>query len=598
MIKLYIFVAIGIFVFFVIVQKSIEVSSDNLLNYTNDNNGFTIKYPIEWSIYDTEYACSDSPTKSILTIFPDRNDVKNTVNKILLFIDDFSKKGNNFIFNEYAFERLNFYKDFGNIIQFDTNLKLANKTAYTIVLEQIQKPLERDHQANSSILIGEIGSLVDSKVYRITYIVEQTQKDNFLPFLKEIINSFKTNITDNQKDNKIFSFGDSFKLKNGNNKYSINYNMSGLSNSLIAIKSLFGQGLLLKIYAPNDGSLLLEIPRKLLDSKLQNKTDYKFFISTDNKPNTPYEEISNNSNYRTLKIEINDDDRIIIIAGNKFDSGRTITINCMDIIFPPITIEEKKYEQKPLLTKNNSNGFRALFPLEVDGKNYTIETYSTNNKTNIKKIDFNSYAGVELDRLSIHIDSPTSERLQISIPRELLDSTENGKDIPFDVSMNTFYNITPDEIKTNNQSRTLSIPITQETNVITILGNKDKIAFESAVAKKTTEEEEGEQQIVTEQPKEIKEVSLNVFLDTHIYTLFDQRVSVILYNSNGQFDSHYLNVPVTGGMTDSFNIDELNVPEGTVFTVCVTNEGNNKEDCQTVNREYGDYNINVRMTVP
>ena len=48
-------------------------------------------------------------------------------------------------------------------------------------------------------------------------------------------------------------------------------------------------------------------------------------------------------------------------------------------------------------------------------------------------------------------------------------------------------------------------------------------------------------------------------------------------------------------MTDYFNIDELNVPKGTVFTVCVTNEGNNKEDCQTVNRGHGDYNINIRM---
>ena len=40
--------------------------------------------------------------------------------------------------------------------------------------------------------------------------------------------------------------------------------------------------------------------------------------------------------------------------------------------------------------------------------------------------------------------------------------------------LNTYYNIRPDEIKTNNQSRTLSINITDETNVITIIGNKDE----------------------------------------------------------------------------------------------------------------------------
>ena len=217
---------------------------------------------------------------------------------------------------------------------------------------------------------------------------------------------------------------------------------------------------------------------------------------------------------------------------------------------------------------------------------------------------------------------PTSERLQISIPRELLDSTENGKDIPFDVFINTYYNIIPDEIKTNNQSRTLSINITEETNVITIIGKKEKKTIDEEEKqkivteqpkevchaypcdvvngnkdKKTIDEEEKKQKIITEQPKEIKQISLNVFLDTHSYTLFDQKVSVRLYNSDGQFDSQYLTVPDTGGMTYSFNIDELTVPKGTVFTVCVTNERNDKEDCRTVNRAYGDDNIDVRMTV-
>ena len=398
---LFFFAIINIFILYIGIQKSIEDSSDNYLNYTNYNNGFTIKYPIGWSMDDTEYACRDSPTNSILTIFPDRNVVKNPINKILFFIDNLQNNDSNFVLPEYAFKRLNFYKDFGNIIQFDTNSKLGNKTAYTVVLEQNQEPLERELKVNSSILIGEIGSLVDSKIYRSTFIVEQTQKDNFLPFLKEIINSFKTNITDNQKDNKIFSLGDSFNLKNGNNKYSINYDMSGLSNSLIAIKPLYGQGLLLKIDAPNDGSLLLEIPRKLLDSKLQDKTDYKFQISTDNKPNTPYEEISSNSNYRTLKIEINDEERIIMIGGNKFDSGRITTINCSELIFPPITIEEKKHEEKAAdEIPNISKGFRNSFSLESEGQNYTIDIYSINKGINIKNLEM-----LNVDTLLMDIDS-------------------------------------------------------------------------------------------------------------------------------------------------------------------------------------------------
>ena len=150
----------------------------------------------------------------------------------------------------------------------------------TVVLEQNPKISIIDNTTNSPIIIGEIGTLLDSKIYRISYITEKWQKDDFIQGLNQIVNSFRTAIVDNQKNNTTPFSLDSYILKNGNNKYSLNYEMSGLSNSLIAIKPLYGQGLLLKIDAPNDGSLLLEIPRKLLDSKLQNKTDYKFLIST------------------------------------------------------------------------------------------------------------------------------------------------------------------------------------------------------------------------------------------------------------------------------------------------------------------------------
>ena len=363
------FAVISIFFLYIGIQKPAEVLSDNYLNYVNYNNEFTMKYPSDWSIDDTEYACSDfSSTKNILTISSDRKE--DAKNKILFFIEDIKNNISNFALNEYAFQRLNFYKDFGNIIQFDTNSKLGNNTAYTVVLEYNPNTSSLDvNTNNSSTIIGEIGALLDSKIYRISYITEKLQKDDFLQVVNQIVNSFRTSIVDNGKNNTTPFSWDSYILKNGNNKYSVNYDMSGLSNSLIAIKPLYGQGLLLKMDAHNDGSLVLEIPRKLLDSKLQNKTDYKFYISTDNKPNTPYEEISSNSNYRTLKIEINDDDRIVLIGGNKFDSGKITTINCSELIFPPITIEEKKDEEKAAdEIPNISKGLRNSFSLELKDK--------------------------------------------------------------------------------------------------------------------------------------------------------------------------------------------------------------------------------------
>ena len=166
---------------------------------------------------------------------------------------------------------------------------------------------------------------------------------------------------------------------------------------------------------------------KTLDSKLQNKTDYKFHISTDNKPNTPYEEISSNSNYRTLKIEINDEDRIIIIGGKKFDSRRITTINCSELIFPPITIEEKKNEEKAAdEIPNISKDFRNSLSLEFEGQNYTRDTYSINKGIIIKNLEM-----LNVDTLLMDIDSSSTGILEMTVPRKLLDSKENGQDVPF-----------------------------------------------------------------------------------------------------------------------------------------------------------------------
>ena len=465
-IYLFFFAIINIFFLYIGIQKSVEDSSDNYIDYTNYNNGFTIKYPTDWLINDMEYACSDFPsTKNILTISSDGYGAKNTNNKILLFIDNLQKNVSNFMLNEYAIGRLNFYKNFGNIIQFDINSKFGNNSAYTVVLEQNPKTSILDNTTNSPIIIGEIGTLLDSKIYRISYIIEKLQKDDFLQVLNHIVNSFRTTIVDNQKNDTTPFSWDSYILKNGNNKYSINYDMSGLSNSLIAIKPLYGQGLLLKIDAPNDGSLLLEIPRKLLDSVFQNKTEYKFQISTDNKPNTPYKEISSNSNYRTLKIEINDEDRIVIIGGNKFDSGRITTINCSDLIFPPLTIEEKKNEEKTASEiPNISKGFRNSFSLESEGQNYTIDI------SNDKDITIKNLEMLNVDTLLMDIDSSSTGILEITVPRKLLDAKENGQDVPFSAVDNavnrTFF---PEEVNITNQSRTLSIPFTDETTFIMIM---------------------------------------------------------------------------------------------------------------------------------
>ena len=77
---------------------------------------------------------------------------------------------------------------------------------------------------------------------------------------------------------------------------------------------------------------------------------------------------------------------------------------------------------------------------------------------------------LNVDTLLMDIDSSSTGLLEITIPRELLDSKENGQDVPFNALDNTIdAAFIPAEVKTTNQSRTLSIPFNNETIFIMIM---------------------------------------------------------------------------------------------------------------------------------
>ena len=98
---------------------------------------------------------------------------------------------------------------------------------------------------------------------------------------------------------------------------------------------------------------------------------------------------------------------------------------------------------------------RNSFSLEFEGQNYTIDTYSINKEIIIKNLEM-----LNIDTLLMDIDSSYSGILEMTIPRKLLDSKENGQDVPFNAVNRTFF---PEEVNTSSQSRTLSIPFIDET---------------------------------------------------------------------------------------------------------------------------------------
>jgi hypothetical protein len=108
---------------------------------------------------------------------------------------------------------------------------------------------------------------------------------------------------------------------------------------------------------------------------------------------------------------------------------------------------------------------RNSLSLEFEGQNYTIETYSINKGIIIKNLEM-----LNVDTLLMDIDSSSTGILEITVPRKLLDAKENGQDVPFSAVDNavnrTFF---PEEVNITNQSRTLSIPFTDETTFIIIM---------------------------------------------------------------------------------------------------------------------------------
>ena len=274
-----------------------------------------------------------------------------------------------------------------------------------------------------------------------------------------------------------------------------------------------------------------------------------------------------------------------------------------DQVFSNMSFDEyTKWNLETLTNPKSSYGFH---PVEVNSDDYflggvkAIRSITLTNNDDIEVKDL-SYQTIKNGiNFGIHALSKIDQFEEYQpIFNRIIESFRFNEQTDSNTT-NTSENQNSSLIKTKDQEiqKRSNVKSLQDDFVVLVIlkPSNDSIASESESIDKVKQKNIQE---LPEKPKEIKQISLNVFLDTHIYTLFDQRVSVRLYNSNGQFDSHYLKVPDTGGMTDYFNIDELNVPKGTVFTVCVTNEGNDKEDCQTVNRGYGDYNINVRMTVP
>ena len=111
------------------------------------------------------------------------------------------------------------------------------------------------------------------------------------------------------------SDANTFDLTIDDQKYPLMYNITGGEVSSITADRAQST-LLINIASREDGTLTIELPRNVIDSKAQGNTDEEYAVFVDDQPNN-FEEITNNNEARVLEIGFDNGAEQIEIAGTQ-----------------------------------------------------------------------------------------------------------------------------------------------------------------------------------------------------------------------------------------------------------------------------------------
>src|SRR5919112_531225 len=117
----------------------------------------------------------------------------------------------------------------------------------------------------------------------------------------------------NATSGKTITASNTFDLTIDNQRYPLKYNITG--GEVTSITADPAQAtFLINIASREDGTLAIELPRNVIDSKSQGNTDEEYAVFVDDQPKD-FEEISNNNEVRTLEIGFENGAEKIEIAG-------------------------------------------------------------------------------------------------------------------------------------------------------------------------------------------------------------------------------------------------------------------------------------------
>jgi hypothetical protein len=103
-------------------------------------------------------------------------------------------------------------------------------------------------------------------------------------------------------------------IKVQNTNFTINYNITGNNKLLDANMDSQSKSLILSLNATNNGTLIVSLPREMIDAKLPTGNDDKFYILV-NGQESVFKEINTTTNDRTISISFTNGTHVIEIIG-------------------------------------------------------------------------------------------------------------------------------------------------------------------------------------------------------------------------------------------------------------------------------------------
>ena len=227
--------------------------------------------------------------------------------------------------------------------------------------------------------------------------------------------------------------GNFFFIKDNGFFIPINFfsNNKNLLNNIIYEKDKNHLTLILNQPSFNENSLILQIPREILDSKTQDNKDNNFTVLVNDKPSeyieinnksTPGTTINSDEDVQDIKNALNNtNNRIISI---KFDKdSKVIRILGMDL--------SGNQSKVPKIQKQ----LHIVFPIEIKNKILYLTSYIEGGYLTDINLRQNLLANKTLELILNPFN--TNGNLLIQIPRDILDSkTQDGKDNNFTVLVN------------------------------------------------------------------------------------------------------------------------------------------------------------------